>query len=315
MAKRKLTDQQTQRIAASHQQRTTEKNQHDQDGTLISRFGANALVANTDWQFFTCHIRQNVPDPVPGDHVIWQQQTIDTGVITAVHPRTTTLNRVTYQGEQKPVAANITLMIITISAIPAPSSELIDRYIIAAENLGFEILILVNKSDLAETEATQPLIKIYQDLGYSVLYASATENSGIDALQQQLCDKTSIFIGQSGVGKSSLVQILLPDEKLRIGEISEKQHGRHTTTTTVLYRIETGGYLIDSPGVRQFRLWHATPNEIMRGYKEIAAASNHCQFRNCAHQNETRCGVKAALEKNEIHPDRFTNWQRITLNP
>lgn len=315
MSKRKLTEKQTQRIASIHQQRTETHTNESQTGTLISRYGANALVADTNWQLYTCHFRQNLPDPVPGDKLIWQQQTDHTGVITAILPRDTTLNRVTYQGACKPIAANITQMIITIAAVPTPSSELVDRYIIAAENSGFKVLILVNKCDLPEIKNLSPLINIYQNLGYPVVYVNTIEKFAMADLHQHLQFETNVFVGQSGVGKSSLIQCLLPKENLRIGEISENQQGRHTTTTTTLYRLEGDGFLVDSPGVRQFRLWHAKADEILRGYKEIVAASQHCQFRNCAHDNELSCGVKAALNNGSIDPERFSNWKKITLNP
>lgn len=311
MSKRKLTQQQRHRIAASHQQRVTEHTAMDQLGVVISRFGANALVANKDWQLFTCHLRQNLLDVVPGDNVIWQPQTGNQGVITAIQPRLTTLHRITYQGEQKPIAANVTQLIIILAATPIPNSELIDRYIIAAENLGFKILLLVNKIDLVATKTLMPLVKIYQDLGYRVLKASVTQKKGMQALAKYLHHETSIFVGQSGVGKSSLIQYLLPQETLQIDAIAENPHGRHTTTTAALYRFKTGGYVIDSPGVRQFRLHTTDAATILRGYREIKVISQQCQFRDCQHLNEPECAVKTALALNIIHPLRFENWQRI----
>jgi len=313
MTKRKLTHQQTHRIAAIQQQRIDDDDL--ESGILISRFGENALVADPDWNIYNCKFRQNLPNPVPGDKVVWLPESHQTGVITALQPRQTTLYRVNYLNETKPIAANISQMVITIAAIPEPQSELVDRYIIAAENAGFSVLLAANKSDLTETEKILPLIARYQKLGYATMTFSALNDSDLSKLQARLQNHVSIFIGQSGVGKSSIIQQLLPEEHLLIGKISDKKRGMHTTTTTTLYRLKGGGKLVDSPGVRQFRLYHTKPQQILQGFKEIAEMSSQCKFRNCGHANEAQCAVQMALKTGAIDSQRFYNWQRITQNP
>ena len=307
MSKRKLTQNQSRRIAESQQNRLG-----GQEGLLLARYGANAIVANEDWRIMTCNFRQNLPAPVPGDRVIWQEEKGDTGVITAIMPRQTILTKANPRGDNKPIAANVTQMIITLAPEPAPSVELVDRYLIAASNLGFKVVIVVNKSDLANL----PDLSIYQDLDFTVLNTSVHEASSLVKLCESLTDETSIFVGQSGVGKSSLINELIPECDIRVGEISEASKlGKHTTTTTMLYRVPSGGYLIDSPGVRQFRLWQATKDEILQGYAEIADAAQTCQFRDCAHKQEPNCSVQAAVKSGDIHPQRWENFQRICLDP
>jgi len=155
---------------------------------------------------------------------------------------------------------------------------------------------------------------LYQNINYQVHFTSIKNQLNLDLLKNQLANKTNIFLGQSGVGKSSLINTLIPDLELRVSEISSKSKlGKHTTTNTTIYHIPSGGDLIDSPGIREFQLDDFDAKEIMNGFREFKALAGKCRFRNCQHINEPDCAVKVALDTGEIHPSRYKNY--INLLP
>ena len=202
---------------------------------------------------------------------------------------------------------------LVVALEPHYEFELIDRYLIMAENLNLSIGIIVNKIELAnnDNEFLDDFIH-YQSLGYDVHFLSVTSKINIEIFKNQLISKSHIFLGQSGVGKSSLINSLIPDLKLRVNEISNKSKlGKHTTTNTTLYHIPTGGDLIDSPGVREFQLENLTETEIRNGFKEFKALSDECRFRDCKHISEPNCAVKDALEKGEININRYHSYLNI----
>ena len=325
MSKRKLSKQQARRIAHIHaiRQAQAEINADElgdlspeQSGLLIVRFGKSAIVCDDNGHDYTCHFRQNLANPVAGDRVIWRAGKNNTGVITAIQPRKTVLSKTSRQGDPKPIAANITTMVIVIAPEPEPSFELLDRYLIAAENLHFKAMIVFNKYDLPLSPVLKKHLSIYQDIGYPVLYTSTVAHSCIDQLKNELTGNISIVVGQSGVGKSSLLNALIPNLDLRIGELSKRTHlGKHTTSTTTLYKIATDSYIIDSPGVRNFKLQHINHKEITLGYKEIYALQQSCQFRNCQHQIEPGCALQQAVTNHSISELRFKNYLKICGDP
>ena len=214
----------------------------------------------------------------------------------------------------KPLAANVSLMVIVIALQPAPSLELLDRYLVAAELLAIRPLILLNKSDLLD-KRRHPLrefMNVYKGLGYDVLEISVEQHKGFKPLIKQLKDNTSIFVGQSGVGKSSLIASLLPAEDIRIGELSDASGlGKHTTSTPRLYHFPEGGHIIDSPGVRSFALWHAEPAAIFSGFREFRPYQGQCKFRDCKHLNEPDCALLDAVDAGDINEVRFENYHKI----
>ena len=191
--------------------------------------------------------------------------------------------------------------------------ELIDRYLVVAENANLKINIVVNKIELAKNlEQVKDDFSSYESAGYSLYYLSVKNNINIDSFKAQLNNKTHIFLGQSGVGKSSLINELIPDLNLRVNEISTKSKlGKHTTTNTTLYHIPTGGDLIDSPGVREFQLDNLTNQEILHGFKEFKPYIGQCKFRNCAHINEPNCAIKTALGDGKISPKRYESYLNL----
>src|SRR5699024_3597033 len=198
---------------------------------------------------------------------------------------------------------------------PIPSTQLIDRYLVAAELAGITPVLLLNKADLIDAELEvyfADIEGIYRDLGYDFLRASATTATGLEALHQRLKEKTSVFVGQSGVGKSSLVNAQLPDAKLSTQGLSSTTGlGQHTTTTALLSHLPKGGRLIDSPGIREFGLWQIDEHELLTGYPELANLAGECRFRNCTHRHEPGCAWQNAVTEGKAHAERLANFFRI----
>ncbi|GLX78160.1 putative ribosome biogenesis GTPase RsgA [Thalassotalea insulae] len=330
MAKaKKLTKGQVRRIKANQAKKLKNKAEkiHWQDdelgeaqpGTVISRFGQHADVEADNGKIFRCNIRRSIDSLICGDKVLWRQgketQHSISGVIEAVHERTSVLSRPDVYDGVRPIAANISQILIVSSVLPAFNSDIIDRYLVAAEQTGIKPLIVLNKTDLltpSNTTEIEQQLDIYRAIGYQVIYVSNLSQAGIDELKAQLKDNISIFVGQSGVGKSTLTNSLIPDLSVYTQEVSENSGlGQHTTTVARLYHFAEGGELIDSPGIREFGLWHLTPEQVAHGFIEFADYLGCCKFRDCKHQNDPGCALIAAGQANEIHPKRLASFQRI----
>ncbi|WP_185235102.1 small ribosomal subunit biogenesis GTPase RsgA [Teredinibacter franksiae] len=320
MSKRKLTRQQSNRIA-NHQQSLRQKASASSDagetetGLVLTRFGKQVDIEAENGKVWRCHLRANLGDVVTGDRVAWQQQDETCGVVVSVEPAHNRLLRPDSYGKMRAVAANIDQVLVTIAPAPEPHAGLIDRYLVAAENLEVDIILVVNKSDLLDPEIRcniQRLLEEYRGLNYSVVEISVKTGAGFDQLREMLRDKISIFAGQSGVGKSSIIQLLLPDEPIKIGRLSEQvEKGRHTTTHSRLYHFPDGGNCIDSPGIREFGLWHMDEHDVLRGFIELRDLAGHCKFRDCQHQTEPGCVIRAAAENGDISKERFASFRRI----
>ncbi len=290
------------------------------EGIVISRFGQHADIEDmSSHQVHRCNLRRSIESLVTGDKVIWrpgreQLQGI-AGVVEAVHERRSVLTRPDYYDGVKPIAANIDQVIIVSAILPELSTQIIDRYLIATENAKFDPLILINKIDLIDAKSKQAVDEIsaqYRAIGYTLLQASQQTGEGMDVLKAHLANKTNIFVGQSGVGKSSLVNGLLPDVQAQIGDISENSGlGQHTTTTARLYHFADGGDLIDSPGVREFGLWHLDTEQITQGFVEFQPYLGGCKFRDCKHADDPDCLIRQAVEEGKISRSRFESYHKI----
>jgi ribosome biogenesis GTPase len=210
---------------------------------------------------------------------------------------------------------NIDYIVIVIAPLPEPHANLIDRYLVAAESVDIEPLILLNKVDLLDTDgraAIDQLLSVYPKIGYKVLEASTQTMDGLSALKNILADRTSVFVGQSGVGKSSLINALLPGVDIKVGALS-KAHakGTHTTTTAKLFHFPDGGDLVDSPGIREFGLWHMEREQVLDGFIEFRPFLGQCKFRDCKHMSEPGCELLAALDRGDISERRLASFDAI----
>lgn len=333
MSKRKLSRQQrwrVEKIQAEREKRSHKQEANDdeklaageygaeQPGRVIAHFGRTLEVHNTDLIAVRCHLRANLDNLVTGDWVTWRAGQDGSGVVVARSERNSVLKRPDARGQLKPVAANVDQLLIVFAVEPAPHAKLIDRYLVAAESTGIKPVLVLNKKDLLPEDGGDLgiLLARYQALGYQVVSSTTASEAGLTALRQQLAGSTSVFVGQSGVGKSSLIDRLLPDETLRIGALSEdSRKGTHTTTTARLYRMQapgtSQGELIDSPGIREFGLTHLDEQAVTHGFIEFRDFLGHCRFRDCRHINEPGCALLEAVEAGKIHPQRFTSYRRI----
>jgi len=330
MARRRLSQKQRERIQAIQARRRGQLAQRADEalsrsgeeeqraGLVITRHGQNLVVSGDDAQLYHCLSRQNIGHPVCGDRVAWQMTGASEGVVTAILERDSVLIRPTFSGEERPLAANITQLVGVLAPEPAPSPYLLDQYLVAAEQMGVTALIALNKNDLLQPDTTRDFDRdfaVYEEIGYPLIRISAKYAHGLDPLIQQLQGETSILVGQSGVGKSSLVNALLPDLQLQIGRLSEASGlGRHTTSATTLYRLPDGGALIDSPGVRSFRLSRLDRRQLEQGFREFRPYLGHCRFSNCSHDHAPGCALIAAREAGNIHPRRLANFLHMVGN-
>lgn len=332
LSKQKLTYNQQRRIRSNnaktlqrHKSRNEDIQWQDemlgptQEGTVVTRYSLHADVENAQGEIFRCNLRRTLANLVVGDKVLWRQGSEQlqgvSGVIEAIHPRKNEITRPDYYDGLKVIAANIDRIIIVSAVVPELSWNIIDRYLVVCENAKIPAVIVINKSDLlSDTQrlAVEKQLKVYEKIGYQTLMISAKTGENMQNLTALLSEGTSIFVGQSGVGKSSLINSILPDVNAQVGAVSEGTGlGRHTTTSSRLYHLSQGGDLIDSPGIREFGLWHLDADQITKGYREFQYVLGTCKFRDCKHLNDPGCALREAVEQGKIDPVRFKNYHNL----
>jgi ribosome biogenesis GTPase len=230
--------------------------------------------------------------------------------ITGVVPRRGALYRSNARGQGELIAANLTLLIVVVAPLPAPDFFIVDRYLAAAQCAGIRAAVLLNKSDLAGDENIESALSVYAGLGFTVLRVSAETQAGIAGLRALLQTQTAAFVGQSGVGKSSLSRALVPHSSASVGALLRDDEGRHTTTAVRLYELPDGGAIVDSPGVRDFAPAIDRLEAAALGFPEIAALSAGCRFGDCRHLREPDCAVSAAVGT-ALDARRYESYRRL----
>ncbi len=331
MARRKLNKQQQSRI------NQLEPESHWRKAQIVARHGKTVELVNEQKEILDARIPGKLQGNRPADDLCvgdWVYFNPKSGFIESLCPRQTQLMRFSrpvsqaskssghhtqeavYRARGKVVAANITQLCIIVSPKPFIETLTIDEYLLAAEMQGFKPLIISNKHDLpeAQTPEYQQYLAEYESLGYSIVRLSTKQPPENNPLHEQLLDEVSVFMGTSGVGKSSLLNLLIGHEIADTGEISEAAAlGKHTTTTARLYELPTGGHVIDSPGIREFKLATAEPIDLFKAYADLYDGQR-CQYSNCTHRDEPSCCVKEALEEQRVFQWRYDNYLTLYKN-
>jgi ribosome biogenesis GTPase len=315
MSKRKLNQQQKRRIA-DNQAKVLDT--PECSGLVLAHHGKTLEIEDSNANIIICSKRQNLGTVVTGDKVIWQLDTESNhGVVLKVEQRTTLLSRPDARLEVHAVASNIDQMFVVIAPTPAPQQTTVDRYLIAAETENIQPILILNKEDLLDDHPDKQQVleffNQYKNIGMATLKVSTKEKQNLSELHKQLKAKISVFVGQSGVGKSSLIGTLIPQLDIKTGAISEQNNqGKHTTTTARLYHLENqGGSIIDSPGIREFPLWPLKPDTLAYGFIEFRPFLEECKFRNCLHTIEPGCALLNAASIGKISKARLLSYQKI----
>jgi ribosome biogenesis GTPase / thiamine phosphate phosphatase len=289
-------------------------------GRVIRVHGLESVVESETGERYRCGVRRILKTlsidgrnvVAVGDRVWIRPGGGDQGLIEKVDARHGTITR-GYRHREHVIVANIDqLLVVAALAEPELKLPLIDRYIISAEKGGVRPIIVLNKSDLVSSADYQWVVGLYTQLGYETILASAETGQGIERLREILITGTTAFSGQSGVGKSSLLNAIQPGLNLRIGEVSEwTNKGKHTTTYAELIRLDQGGYVVDTPGLRQFDLWRVDPAEIEGYFIEFRAYIPRCKFPDCSHTHESECSVREAVDFGQIQQCRYESYLKL----
>jgi ribosome biogenesis GTPase / thiamine phosphate phosphatase len=281
-----------------------------QQGLVVARYRRHCLVEGDDGKRVVCQLQSRGINPVVGDQVQWQLDPDSRGTVIKLLPRDSTLQRIDSRGNPEIVAANLSQLVVVLAPQPTPDWYLLDRYLGAAELTGLRSIIVFNKLDIDSAGPSE--LGDYKNLVDAVCRTSAKQMIGIADLAKKMANERSAMIGQSGVGKSSLMNALLGDARQAVNELSEKGgHGKHTTTTSVLFKLPDGGELIDSPGVRDYAPYIADSREVASGFREFGSVVDGCRFGDCRHLAEPDCAVKAAVDAGQISKRRYESFTNL----
>ena len=284
-------------------------------GRVVSSHGRDAVVEDAAGRRVHCRLQGRQLSAVCGDRVRWIESAAEgtDGMITEVLPRKTELARMNLRGKAEVVAANLTQLVSVIAPLPAPDFGLCDRYLAAAEWAGLKACVVANKSDLPDAKALLgEALSGYEAIGYPVAWASKRAPGGELQIALRLKDEISVLVGQSGVGKSSLINLLVPGVEATVQEISRAaETGKHTTSASSLYHLPAGGDLVDSPGVRDFAPPLPPPRQIADGFREFVRFAADCRFKDCMHLREPGCAVTAAAAAGRIAARRIASYRQL----
>lgn len=292
---------------------------HDRDsqerpGTVVSNHGQSVRVRDSEQHDVLCTKLKRVPRLVAGDEVRWQGDPRGQGIVIDRLERKSLLSRYKARGKPQAIAANLDQILFVLAVRPRFDQALVDRYLVGAEYQRFPATIVLNKTDLltaGELASYQAAMNLYVGLGYQVVYCSAKSGDGLDRIRDLLSCGTSIFVGQSGVGKSTLTRHLTGDDSIATQGLARGKHGRHTTSAAVLHVLGSGARLIDSPGVREFAAWHIPATELASAFVELRPYLGECRFRDCTHISEPMCAVQGATLEGHVNPHRLASYRRL----
>ena len=286
-------------------------------GRVLSVHGVASFVQAEDGEVYRCATRQLLKSlstdqrhvVAVGDQVLFRSEPNREGIIERIEPRHGVLSR-TSKGRRHVLVANVDqLLVVASAAEPKLKPNLIDRMLVTAEKAQIRPLICINKIDLVNPAHLQPLVGVFGQMGYEILLLSAATGFGVDRLRQRVAGRQSVVAGQSGVGKSSLLNVIEPDLHLRVQTVSdENQKGRHTTSAAQLLPLSVGGYIVDTPGIRQFQLWDVIAEEVAGFYRDVRPYVSLCRFPDCTHTHEADCAVKDAVADGRLDARRYESY-------
>ena len=280
-----------------------------QPGRVVAAYGRRFRVEVADGALFDCVTRGKTRDVACGDRVHVAQTGPGLAVIESVAPRTSLFYRSDVFRE-KFFAANVSQIVAVVAPVPTPHFDLLDRCLVAAEHAGIAAFIVANKNDKPEFAAFWTALAVYRNLGYRTLPLNA--KADVTMLAPLLAQEVSILVGQSGMGKSTIINRLVPDAAARTGALSTAlDSGTHTTTHAELFHLPGGGDIVDSPGMQAFGLNHIEPRELAEGYRELRPLAAECRFRDCLHLQEPGCAVNAAVAAGRITALRYGSYRRL----
>ncbi len=280
-------------------------------GRIISRFGAHAMLELPSGEIVRATSRRKLQDLVCGDEVEWERRDAEY-VITRILPRRNSLTRSYFRGTPRTIAANIDQIVIISAPEPKPDWAMVDHLFVTAAVMAVEALLLHHKADRPCPAGIMQVYEDYRAIGHTVLDTTIEAPETLAPLRQRLQGRTSILVGQSGMGKSSLTNRLVPEADILTRRLSETTgFGQHTTSNARLYHLPDGGDLIDSPGIRDFTPPPIPPADVQKGFREIAAEAAHCRFHNCLHLREPGCAVKRAVEAGRILQRRYDAYRQL----
>jgi ribosome biogenesis GTPase / thiamine phosphate phosphatase len=284
----------------------------DMGATVIATYSRRARVRFADGTEAEARIKGKTLRPVCGDTVATRPiEGEDDCLIEEIGPRRNALTRPNARGATEVLAANVDVLVVVAAASPMPDWFIVDRYLCAAEIMGATGVLVYNKTDEVEAPSTPAELEVFRSIAYPVYRTCAKFDVALAGLAQNIGTRTAIFVGQSGVGKSSLVNLLSHPSRQKTSSISSKTgEGRHTTVTSLMLPLSSGGYVIDSPGVRDFAPVFDSAADVEYGYREVHASGGACRFANCQHLREPGCKVKAAVENGVIAARRYESYRR-----